>query len=137
MRALLGLLGAAVTLVVIVPSAAARDGNAVTGRAIFVRDNCYSCHGTFGEGGMGPNLREDRPNDDDIRRAVLRGTPTGMPAFRGLLNNRDVQNLIAYIRSLRDNDEPRSTHWWEFIRSRFPDQSRCCDVPNEPPHTTP
>lgn len=123
MRALTGLLAAAASFVVTIPAAQARDGNPVIGRAIFVRDNCVTCHGGRAGGGFGPNLRDDRPNDDTIRKVVLNGTPTGMPPYRGLLNQRDIVNIIAYIRSLRDNDEPVFTHWWEFIPDR---PSRCC-----------
>lgn len=139
MRALLGLAGAAAAVAMLAPAAAALsdedDGNPVIGRAIFVRDNCYSCHGTFGEGGMGPNLRDEGPNDDDIRNAVLNGRPTGMPSFAGLLDRNDVQDLIAYIDTMRSDEEPVSTHWWEFIPSRFPGQVRCCAPPEQhPPH---
>jgi hypothetical protein len=41
-----------------------------------------------------------------------------MPAFRGLVGAQDVENLIAYIRSLRSNDEPVFTHWWELAPTR-------------------
>lgn len=141
MRALLGLAAATAVFVTLASSAAVAgddDGNPVIGRAIFVRDNCAGCHGMFGGGGMGPNLREDSPNDDDVRDAVLNGTPTGMPSFRGLLGDRDIEHLIEYLDTLGDDDEPVSTHWWEFIPSRFPDQVRCCAPPEQhPPHGQP
>ena len=124
MRVWLGLLGAAISYAVMIPPAVADDkGNAKIGRAIFVRDNCSICHGGRAGGGMGPNLRDDRPNDDDIEEAVLNGTRTGMPSYRGLLNDRQIEHLIAYIRSLGDDDEPVFTHWWEVIANRV---SRCC-----------
>lgn len=124
MRVWLGLLGAVVSCAVMVPPAAADDrGNPTIGRAIYVRDNCATCHGGRGGGGFGPNLRDNRPNDDDIRDAVVNGTPTGMPAYRGLLNDREVDHLVAYIRSLRDNAEPVFTDWWRVIANRV---SRCC-----------
>ena len=140
MRALLGLAAASAAFVTLASSSAALagdEGNPVIGRAIFVRDNCYSCHGTFGGGGMGPNLRDSQPNDDEVRDAVLNGKPAGMPSFRGLLNDNDVDHLIAYLDTLESADEPVSTHWWEFIPSHFPGQVRCCAPPNEPPHSTP
>jgi len=138
MRALLGLLGAAAGLAMLVPPATAHDddGNPILGRAIFVRDNCSSCHGGRAGGGFGPNLRDDRPNDDEVRDAVLNGTPTGMPSYRGLLGQRDIEHLIEYFDTLRDDDEPTFTNWQDFIPSRFPDQVRCCAPPNEPPHPT-
>lgn len=140
MRAWLGLAGAAVAFAVLAPTAAAGDddGNPVIGRAIFVRDNCASCHGQFGEGGMGPNLRNNQPNDDDIREAVLNGMPTGMPSFRGLLSERDVDHLIEYIDSMRSDAEPVFSNWWDVSPSRFPGQSRCCAPPEQhPPHGQP
>lgn len=127
MRVWLGLLGAAISCAVIIPPAAADDGgdrgNPVIGRAIFVRDNCSTCHGGRAGGGFGPNLRDDRPDDDEIRDAVLNGRPHGMPPYRGLLNDAEVGHLVAYIRSLRRDIEPVFTHWWEVIANR---PSRCC-----------
>lgn len=38
-----------------------------------------------------------------------------MPPYAVRLDERDVENLIAYLRSLRDKDEPTFTHWWEPI----------------------
>lgn len=114
MRMMLGLLGATALVTFSLP-AAARDGNAVEGRRLFLQENCYICHGGRGGGGMGPNLRDDRPNDRRIRDAVLNGTPTGMPPYAVRLDERDVENLIAYLRSLRDKDEPIFTHWWKPI----------------------
>ena len=137
MRAWLGLAGAAVAVAVFAPNASAGDddGNPVIGRAIFVRDNCAGCHGQFGQGGMGPNLRNESPNDDDIRDAVLNGTRTGMPSFRGLLGERDIDNLTEYIDSMRSDEEPIFSNWWDVIPSRFPGQVRCCAPPEQhPPH---
>ena len=140
MRALLGLAAASALFVTLASSAALAggdDGNPLIGRAIFVRDNCSGCHGNDAGGGMGSNLREDQPNDDDVRNAVINGMPTGMPSFRGLLNDNDVEDLIAYLDTLERAEEPVSTHWWEVIPSRFPGQVRCCAPPIEPPHSTP
>lgn len=93
-------------------------GLAVEGRRKFLEMNCYICHGGRGGGGMGPNIRGHRPNDNRIADAVLNGRPTGMPSFRALVSAQDVENLIAYIRSLRSNEEPVFTHWWELVPTR-------------------
>src|SRR5690348_15583577 len=66
------------------------------GRRQFLKNNCYGCHGGRGGGGMGPNLRG---GDVDVEEAV-QGLPGGMPAFRNLTET-DINNLEAYIRSLR------------------------------------
>ena len=148
MRAMLSLAVAAAAFVTLAPPAIAdrghgggdddfEDGNPVLGRAVYVRDNCYSCHGNTGAGGDGPNIRDDPPDEDDVAEVVLEGTETGMPSFARLLDRNEVANVAAYIQTLGSNEEPTSTHWWEFIPSHFPDELRCCAPPNEPPHTTP
>jgi mono/diheme cytochrome c family protein len=90
-------------------------GSAVEGRRKFLELNCYGCHGGRGGGGMGPNIRDDRPNDNRIEDAIRNGRPTGMPSYRGLVSSQDIENLTAYIRSLRRDEEPVFTHWWERV----------------------
>jgi cytochrome c551 len=115
MRVLLSLLGSIVWLGIELSCATARDGSPFEGRRVFLRENCYGCHGGRGGGGMGPNLRDHRPNDETIRRVVQNGTPTGMPPYGQRVKDVEIQNLIAYIRRLRNNDEPTFTHWWEPV----------------------
>jgi mono/diheme cytochrome c family protein len=90
------------------------DGNPIEGRRIFVRENCYSCHGGFAGGGFCPSLREDRPDESDVRHAVEEGTENGMPRFPHL-RERDIVNLCSYFQSLRTRREPTFTHWWEPV----------------------
>ena len=87
-------------------------GDPIEGRKIFLRDNCYSCHGTRAGGGICPSLREDPPNESDVEDAVEEGRENGMPPFPDL-TERDVENLAAYFESLGTADEPIFTHWWE------------------------
>ena len=111
--------GMAMPLAAQAESGSGRDGDgkgsAVEGRRKFLEMNCYGCHGGRGGGGMGPNIRDDRPNDNRIADAIRNGRPTGMPSYRGLVSNQDIENLIAYIRSLRSDEEPVFTHWWERV----------------------
>jgi mono/diheme cytochrome c family protein len=88
------------------------DGDPIEGRKIFLRDNCYSCHGARAEGGICPSLREDPPNESDVEDAVEEGRPNGMPRFRNL-TERNVEDLAAYFESLGTRNEPTFTHWWE------------------------
>jgi cytochrome c oxidase cbb3-type subunit 3 len=114
MRVVLGLLGSTAWLMIELSAATARDGDPVNGRRLFLQENCYGCHGGRGGGGMGPNLRDERPDEDDAAKVIRNGTRTGMPPYRGRLTNRDIQDLIAYIERLRRDDEPVFTHWWEI-----------------------
>jgi mono/diheme cytochrome c family protein len=90
------------------------DGSAIEGRRIYMRENCYVCHGGFAGGLMCPSLREDRPDDDEVREVVRNGTRNGMPPFPEL-TELDIQNLAAYFDSLRRDNEPTFTHWWEPV----------------------
>ena len=81
------------------------DGNPREGRRVFLRENCYGCHGGRAGGGMCPSLREDRPDEDDVREVVRNGTPNGMPPFPEL-TEQDIQNLAAYFDTLRSDEEP-------------------------------
>lgn len=93
-------------------------GSSIEGRRLFVQQNCYICHGGRGGGGMAPNLRDHRPNDNDIVDALVNGRPSGMPSYRHRLTDADIGHIISYLRSLRDDDEPVFTHWWEPIPSQ-------------------
>lgn len=94
--------------------AAVAAASAVNGRRLFLRENCYICHGGRGGGGMCPNLREigNSGNDEDLIRTIRNGTPSGMPAFGSRLSAAEIRDLVAYIRSLRSGAEPTFTIWW-------------------------
>jgi len=99
-------------------SAIAHDdskGDRINGRKLFLKLNCYICHGGRGGGGMCPSLRNDPPDESDVEHAVLEGTSSGMPSFRRFVTSRDVADLAAYIQSLRTDREPTFTHWWEAV----------------------
>lgn len=88
-------------------------GDRINGRKVFLRENCYICHGGRAGGGMCPSLRADKPGLDDVMEVVLQGTSNGMPSFRGRVSTQEIRDLSAYIRSLRTAQEPTFTHWWE------------------------
>lgn len=94
-------------------SSADDDGDPINGRKVFLRENCYGCHGGRAGGGMCPNLRDDPPDESDVEHAVIEGTETGMPSFRGRITDREIADLAAYFESLRSAREPTFTHWWE------------------------
>jgi cytochrome c551 len=90
------------------------DGNPIEGRRIYMRENCYICHGGFAGGGMCPSLREDPPDESDVEEVIEEGTENGMPPFPHL-NEEDIENLAAYFQTLRTRREPTFLHWWEPI----------------------
>jgi mono/diheme cytochrome c family protein len=94
------------------PSSRDNKGDFINGRKLFLRENCYICHGGRGGGGMCPSLRENKPNNDN---AIRDGTPVGMPAFRTELTDPEIEDVLAYIQTLRTPQEPVFTHWWETV----------------------
>ncbi len=81
----------------------ASRGDARYGAALF-RANCAACHGASGEGGqIGISLRAANflaiVSDDMLTATILKGRAnTAMPSWRQF-DNRDVSDLLAYIRS--------------------------------------
>lgn len=81
----------------------ASRGDAQYGGALF-RANCTGCHGSNGEGGsIGISLRSPTflaiVSDDLLADTILRGRAnTAMPSWRQF-DNRDVSDLLAFLRS--------------------------------------
>ena len=71
------------------------------GRQIFA-SGCAACHGSEGQGGRGPNLRERvfwHPLDDDtLFKAIQKGVGGLMPAAN--LPEDQAWQVVAYVRSL-------------------------------------
>ena len=91
------------------------NGSPTNGRKVFLRENCYICHGGRGGGGMCPSLRDNRPDEGDVEDFVLNGSQSGMPSFRGRVTAQEIVDLAAYFKTLRSPQEPTFTHWWEAV----------------------
>ncbi len=77
------------------------------GRQIYV-DNCTACHGTRGEGGVGPALNNKtlltKASDEILFAIIKAGRPnTTMPAWGqdngGQLTDENVRDVVAFIRA--------------------------------------
>src|ERR1043165_7316593 len=75
------------------------------GRRLFLKMNCYGCHGIAAAGGMGPNI-VGRDVDTE-RDAVMEGRDGGMRSFRDYLTEKDVRRIAAYLNSIGTEDEPQ------------------------------
>ncbi len=103
--------------------AMAAPGDEENGEAIYAK-RCLQCHGEDGDG-LGPAAErlnppprdftfglykfkstpfdEDLPNDGDLLRMVRDGMPgTAMPGWSGLLNEQDMWDVIAYIKTFAE-----------------------------------
>ncbi len=81
------------------------------GRQLFV-DNCTSCHGTRGEGIVGPALNDkillEAASDGVLFATIQTGRPnTTMPAwgqaYGGALTDEDIEAVVAFIRAFEPN----------------------------------
>jgi len=96
--------------------------NAREGRALF-RHYCATCHGAEGHGdGFNAYNLDPKPRDladpefqsqrgDDDLAAVIRsgggvaGLSTGMPPWGRTLNNRQIRNVVDYVRTLKGSPD--------------------------------
>ncbi len=74
---------------------------------------CSRCHGNEGTGGLalydgGPSPRNFHDpafhlarTDDQIKQTIVNGKGTGMPSFRTMLTDPQLDALVAHLRSLR------------------------------------
>jgi cytochrome c oxidase cbb3-type subunit 3 len=82
------------------------------GKKIFT-SKCATCHGMFGEGGIGPNLTDGfwlhGPQLMDIYRTVREGVPNkGMLAWERQLRPAELLAVSAYVGDLLDSDPPNA-----------------------------
>jgi cytochrome c oxidase subunit II len=105
----------------------ASESMAQTGERLFVEIGCAECHAADGTG-SGPSLQgrfgnpvilrggETRVMDEDyVRQAILNpnslplaGYPAIMPTFQGQLNEEQILQLIAYIKSSRPEERTQA-----------------------------
>ncbi len=81
------------------------------GRRAYLKLNCYSCHGMFATGAMGPNIVHAEKGD--VSEAVMQGQEGGMPSYKAYATTTDVNNLTAYLASIGTASEPVFMDWWK------------------------
>lgn len=89
-----------------VPSAAAAPTSSAAAPSrfdakAFYAANCAGCHGVTGQGGFGTNLKGIEAKDDAfIEMRIAKGSPKGMPGYRGQLPAAEMRILVDYIKGL-------------------------------------
>ncbi|HSU55994.1 MAG TPA: cytochrome c [Candidatus Dormibacteraeota bacterium] len=84
------------------PSAIPPAGTqAYQGYTLFLM-NCAHCHGSDARGDEGPDLHAVTKSDARISSLIKNGIKGEMPKFGGKLTDKDVQALIAFVRSLKE-----------------------------------
>lgn len=96
------------------PAAAASKGDAAAGKVKY-DTLCASCHGATGLGdgaaaaALNPkpkNLQATTRSDEELKKIVKLGGPSAglsplMVAWGGVLTDPDIDNVVAYIRTLK------------------------------------
>jgi glucose/arabinose dehydrogenase len=87
-----------------VPPVGGRGGGRGNATALLFTERCAGCHGTGVAGGRAPSLFDEtwtRANDDETVRAVIHDGIQGteMMSFSGSLNDQQIWQLVAYIRT--------------------------------------
>ena len=92
-------------------------GNADNGKKVFMKQNCYYCHGTTGQGGRdGARIAQTALNAQGLIRYV-RKPAGGMPAFtEKILSDRELTDIYAYLKSLPAAKAPKDIPLLDQIR---------------------
>lgn len=77
-------------------------GDVFNGRELYMRE-CMACHGNAGEGAMPglPNFTENQTlfKTDNALMDIIRDGKGIMPGFGGLLTDKEIRDVAAYLRS--------------------------------------
>ncbi len=72
---------------------------------------CSVCHGKFGEGLVGPNFTDEYwihgGSRENMHNVIITGViEKGMISYKNLLSERQIQDVITYIKSLQGTNPP-------------------------------
>jgi cytochrome c oxidase cbb3-type subunit III len=130
-------LPASATQTVLIPATSLFPGGARIGPAIdnpyagdaaaiaaserhFAAFNCAGCHAPLGGGGLGPPLSDDEwiygAEPAQIYLTIVHGRPEGMPAFGSMLPRQTIWELVAYIDTLDEIENPAAEKGFDPAR---------------------
>jgi|SRR5579859_7414602 mono/diheme cytochrome c family protein len=96
--------GLALGAALLAPVVAQDTGNAENGKKLFMKNGCYECHGTVGQGGTGPRLAP-RPLPPAALTAYVRKPGNGMPPYSSkVMSDAEAADIRAYLATI---PEPR------------------------------
>jgi len=111
------LLIAVLTVPAIAAAQTAPSGNAENGKRLFMKQNCYYCHGTSGQGGRdGARIAQTALNVQGVIRYVRKPTG-GMPAYtEKIVSDQELTDIVAYLKSLPAAKAPKDVPLLEQIK---------------------
>jgi mono/diheme cytochrome c family protein len=92
---------AAVAAGLVLGQGAAQAASAEKGKTLFIKNGCWQCHGTMGQGGVaGPKLAPE-PIAFEAMSAFIRNSNRAMPPYReAILPEADLADIHAYLSSI-------------------------------------
>ncbi len=94
-------------------AAPATDTPAFAGRRLWLKENCYGCHGPHAGGGIATRIQGA---GGIVPYAVSGGFAAyGMPNFSSQLTSTDISNLTAYVNVAGTSAEPTFLQWWKAV----------------------
>ena len=89
----------------------APQGDAASGKRIYLREACFTCHGRSGQGGVyrgqAPILAHTALPFDGFKE-VVRNPPNDMPAYsEAVLSDKDIDDIYAFIESMPGPRSPK------------------------------
>ena len=79
-----------------------KPGDLANGKRIFMRNGCYQCHGTVGQGGLaGPRLAQTKLTLAGFTAYVRNPAPGNMPPFRSkVMTDQELADVYGYVQSV-------------------------------------
>jgi mono/diheme cytochrome c family protein len=79
-----------------------KPGDVENGKRIFMRDGCYQCHGTVGQGGLaGARLAQTKLTLTGFTAYVRDPAPGSMPPYRAkVMTDQELADIYAYVQSV-------------------------------------
>jgi|SRR5581483_1250961 len=75
-------------------------GNAPNGKTLYMKNGCYECHGTAGQGGTGPRLAPPAI-DTKVLTAFARKGGAGMPRYSPkVMSDAELADVRAYLATI-------------------------------------
>ena len=110
---------ALISLTVVVAAQNAPAGNTDKGKQLFMKQNCYYCHGTAGQGTRdGARLAATAMTADGLIRYVRK--PAGaMPAYtEKLISDQELRDIHAFLKALPVAKAPKDIPLLEQSRDK-------------------
>ncbi len=100
---------AAIIASVALASPVALAASAEKGKAAFVKNGCWQCHGFVGQGSVTGVKLAPNPMPFDAFGIFVRNTNGSMPPYaKAILADEDLADIYAYLQSMPKAPDPKS-----------------------------